>query len=644
MMVLQACSSGDATAPDSRVGAPSAPATAAPRQARITRLAPDTLTAGGTLVVEGEHLPAALADLRVTLGGVALPVRVASPTRLEATIPASAFPCGEVARQPLLLTLGTALVDTVVPLATATRLELAPGESASLLGPDGGRCVELAATATAARYVVAVVNTSTDVPSPAAFDLRGAGTGSLAGVRSTEQQTDTRGLRLSAAVGSASHQAVHPGATTAAHHTHVVRPGAAPVWPSRTGALQAVRTQPQPGDTIAMTALLNTCSTGRPVHARVVYVGTRALILEDIRAPRPGRLDESYARLGAEYDQLVHPLLVSQIGDPLAMNARMGGDGRVTMLFTPFVNDSAPGTAAYVSACNFYPRATFAGSNQDEVIYARVATAHETPDDWRRAIRSTIVHEAKHLASFAERLARGHEFEEPWLEEATARIAEELYARTFPGGGRFKGHTGFAGSVGCELRLCDDRPLIMWKHFSQLHTYLAGTDTLSPLGPAGRSDATHYASGWSLVRWILDAHVADEAHTLRTLVAGGFGRGLDALAAAAGRSREEIVLGWAVSNADGALGPSGRAEGERSWNTGDMWTGLATMLPGAFRAAPLAARQLSFGAFSLPAGQLAPLGVRYTVLEGQAGSGQRLSVAGERAGHDGVRVVLRRLE
>ena len=148
---------------------------------------------------------------------------------------------------------------------------------------------------------------------------------------------------------------------------------------SRSILPMAVRAERQVGDTVTMTALLNSCTQGQPVKARVVYAGTRALVLEDVNAPRAGRMDQSYRAIGAEFDTLVYPMLKRDVGDPLAMNDMMAGDGRVTMLFTRFVNDSAPGTAGYVSACNFHPRSTFAASNEDEVFYARTATLTETP-------------------------------------------------------------------------------------------------------------------------------------------------------------------------------------------------------------------------------------------------------------------------
>ena len=159
------------------------------------------------------------------------------------------------------------------------------------------------------------------------------------------------------------------------------------------------------GDVITMKALYNSYNAGRDVQARVVHSGSRALVLEEVAAPRSRTMDADHRAIGEEFDRVQYPLLRDNIGDPLAMNGAMNGDGRVTLLVKRFVNDSAAGTAGYVSACNFYLKSTFAVSNENEVFYARVATLNESPSDWRRAMRSTVMHEGKHLASFAERLA-----------------------------------------------------------------------------------------------------------------------------------------------------------------------------------------------------------------------------------------------
>ena len=139
------------------------------------------------------------------------------------------------------------------------------------------------------------------------------------------------------------------------------------------------------GDTVSMKALYGSCTAGRDIRARVVYAGAKSVVLEDVASPRAGTMDNEYRLMGDEFDRVQYPLLQAKIGDPLAMNAAMEGDGRVTMLFTRYVNDSLPGVAGYVSACNFYPKGTFAASNEDEVFYARVASPTESAADWRHA-------------------------------------------------------------------------------------------------------------------------------------------------------------------------------------------------------------------------------------------------------------------
>ncbi len=637
MVVLQACSGADATAPASSVIAVT-PAAAAPR---ITRFGPDTLTAGGTVVIEGVHLPNTVGDLQLLVGGVPLLVRAVSANRIEATIPATGFPCAAVTSMPVRLRIGTVTQDTVALVATTTRLALAPGQTATLLEAGQSRCIELAApkAGSHARYVVAVVNTNTDPSSTATLDLRGTGTGDMAGLMAAKPADATLSFSLPPetlprdALGLRSHT---DDAVGVPFHTTSITTSlsAKAAWSSAPKSLlRASESAVEVGDTVPMTALLNSCTTGKALKARVVYAGTKALILEDLATRRPKTLDPAYETLGKEYDQVVHPLLTSQIGNPLAMDETMGGDGRITMLFTPFVNDSAPGTAGYVSACNFYPRATFAGSNQNEVLYARVPSASETADDWRRAMRSTVVHEAKHLASFAERLSRNHAFEEAWLEEATARVAEELYSRTFPGGGEWKGRTGFAGSVACELLQCDDRPLIMWKHFAGLHGYLRAVDAMSPLAGAAAASSASYGSGWALVRWMTDRYASEESAWLKMLVRGGQGTGLRVLAQMTGRSDIELLADWSASMAldhsaadmsvEAAMSEGlQRMQGATpSWRVSDMMQGLAQLYPGAFEARPLNMRRQSFGTFRLPLSQLPGFASSYLTLEGtQAGS------------------------
>jgi len=643
--VLQACSGADAVAPISPAVTP-APAPVA-TIAKITRVLSDTAVAGAVLALEGEQLSAGSGQFKATLDGVELTVQAVSPTRLELVLPAGAFPCTAVRALPLRVTLPTTSFEAMVPLRVAQRFSLAVGESVSLLGAQATRCVELAANGTGAqggnaRYMVAVVNSSQGAAQGASFELRGVGTGALANVTSqvTSPTASVQGVRASVSAAQAPQETGMHGVLLQQEAQHAVAGGnavaawqrAAPRSTANSLAQRAalVTTALQVGDLTTVTAMAGSCASGRAVRARVVYAGTKALVLEDVAAPRAGAMDAEYRQLGAEFDNVVYPLLAEQVGDPLAMNSTMAGDGRVTMLFTRFVNDSLPGTAGYVSACNFYPRSTFAASNQDELFYARVAGANETPDEWRRTMRATVVHEAKHLASFAERLSRGATFEEPWLEEATARVAEELYARTFGGGG-FKEKVSFAASVGCELTQCDDRPLIMWKHFSGLHTWLRSVEQqpagqiTTGTGTALTASAANagYSSGWALVRWVLDQYAPSERVALRTLVAGRSGVGMAALSTVAQQPQASLMAAWALSlGVQGDVDTAG-AFATASWQWRDILGGMASMFPGAFSAQPLPMVQLSFGRFALPPRALSGT-ASYTALEGAAGGASQI--------------------
>jgi hypothetical protein len=246
-------------------------------------------------------------------------------------------------------------------------------------------------------------------------------------------------------------------------------------------------------------------------------------------------------------------------------------------------------------------------------------------------MRSTVIHEAKHLASFAERFARGTPFEESWLEESTARIAEELYSRTFDNGGAWKSNIGYA-SVRCEVTRCDARPLMMWKHFSVLHQYLRGVDTLTPIGAAASGDFTYYASGWSLVRWAADHYAANEGEWLKELVRGGQLTGLSNLAARTGRPAGEMLADWALANAvDDLPGFTPKRAGLTfpSWNTTDVMGGLAASYPSLFVASPLKARAMSFGSFSLPVTRLRAFSSSYFSFEGAQGGSQLVELRGE---------------
>ena len=636
-----------------------------PAKPTIESIFPDTLVPGAKIVISGANFALIPEAVELTVAGLKAMVTKVSGTRIEAILAsATAYPCSATGPQAVRISVAGQAGILNTTFRSANRVALARGESQNLLDAQQVRCTELVQPASAqrAKYVIAVLNTSVTAATFSGFELRASGGGLMAGQVASAQTVGSNlnaaasGMR--AAVGAAMTQET---AEEQGHGDFLERQRAtvsqygSPVesWKrirTARGNSASLRATPSLGDTVSMKAIYSSCTVGRDVRARVVFVGARSIILEDVTAPRSGQMDAQYRAMGQEYDGVQYPLLKTNIGDPLAMDEALGGDGRVTMLFTRYVNDSLPGIQGYATACNFYPRATFPPSNEDEVFYARVAGSNEDPETWRRSMRSTVLHESKHLASFAERLSHNVPFEESWLEESTARIAEELYSRTFNGGGSWKGNSGYATSVRCEIYRCDDRPLMMWKHFSVLHAFFTGVDTLTPIGAAASGDFTFYASGWSLVRWATDHYATNESQWLKDLVRGGPATGLANLAQRTGHPVEEMLADWSLANAvdDRTTSKPARAQlSFPSWNMPDIMAGLAAVDPVRFRdATPLRIRAFSFGSVALPVAKLRAFSSSYFSFEGMQSGSQVFELRGENGGvlPGSLRVAIIRVE
>ncbi len=71
------------------------------------------------------------------------------------------------------------------------------------------------------------------------------------------------------------------------------------------------------------------CSSFDVVRARAVYVGTRAVVFEDVASPLAGTMDAAYASIGQEYDGTMRDLLREKQpgGQPVHSE---GGPGRMT--------------------------------------------------------------------------------------------------------------------------------------------------------------------------------------------------------------------------------------------------------------------------------------------------------------------------
>jgi hypothetical protein len=325
-----------------------------------------------------------------------------------------------------------------------------------------------------------------------------------------------------------------------------------------------------------------------------------------------------------------------------------------------------------VVSCDQYPSgAGNSASNFGEYFYAMVPTstaagyASGTLDSWFWSIRGTFIHETKHVASHAARVAGGAaSFEESWLEEGMARHSEELWAREAVYNVAWKANTGYGsaaapGSLYCDYRqtsapcLATDpaRPsLNMFRHFSGLYTFMDDPVAYSPFGPTAAGGSSFYATSWSLVRYALDRYGTTEAAFL-TAITGSSATGIDNLEAVAGVPIETLLGGWSLALfADDYPGLAGAGADidMPTWNFTDIFAGLNDDFSGSFPAAyplvPTAAAFGSFGPLSVPS--IVGGGVAYYQLTGTHTAPQllKLEAAGGGAPPATLRMAVARLE
>lgn len=593
----------------------------------VARATSDTLRPGVAVAIEGSGFTSGA--LSATVAGVAVTVSDLGATRLTVGVPAS-LPCAPPSLVRITLRrssgAGTDSATVTAPFDPAIARRVQPGEHVVLTDSLAVRCTRLDG---GGRYAVAILNTSTAAPGGVAVQLRGQGAATTASSRAqggTALSPPVRTARSLAALGAT-------GRADGEHGAHLERERArtaALVAPAPASARRrAVRALPAVGDVLTLNAMYYDCATPTAVRARVAAVGARAVVLEDVASAGAGSRDGQLREIADEFDRVMYPLVVTHFGDPLALDGALGGDGRVRVLFSPYVADSVPNTIGFVTGCNFSARSQLASSNEAAVFYARLPNAFETAAEWRRQLRSTLVHETKHLAAYAERFARAGSgaplLEETWLEEGTARVAEELYARQFSGA-TWKGNATFAPTVGCELTACDARPVAMSKHFNALAAYYARVDSLTPLGRVSAFDQSYYGSGWLLVRWAADRHAADEPTFFRALTTETTLTGIANLARRTGRSPSAMLGDWVLALAVDdrpAFTPRDPSLTIPSWNTRDVFRGMSVVNPFLVRTPfPLLERSVAAGAFVVDV----PLLRSYTAafVEIGAGAGAQL--------------------
>jgi hypothetical protein len=534
-----------------------------------------------------------------------------------------------------------ALQTVVDATAAACSQTTVPIGGVLTLGPSDPRCVVLGGTAQ--RYFVTVVNTAPTAGNTNAFRVRGAGagTGMTSGDVANARAVAASGLSAAARAmvdEAREHSEVHDQLLRANERVMEQMLRVSSNRSAITMRSQAVPVAPpNVGDTLNMRIpgnFSNLCSLSgaATIRARVVFVGQHGVMLEDVAAPVAGQIDTLYQRVGQEFDNTMWSILTTNFGSPLAMDPQTDNNERFYMLFSKFVNDmQGGGIAGFVSSSDFFSPSLCPSSNLAEVFYARVPIntntgfGSGTPGDWYRRTRTVMIHEVKHIVSFAERIKARMDANTPippgfndadrWLEESSAMLAEELWART-QYGYQAKANVNYASSVGCEVRPngstnptygnCGlNKPLAMFDHFILFYDYQSNVEGFTPIGAANSGDFTYYGSGWSFLRWVLDTYGVSEAALLTALTREYNLPGVRNIEERTGRTFTDLINDWAIAVALDDypnFTPLAARHQLVSWNSRDIFAGMSTDFSnqGFFtRPAPLQVRPASFGKFAI---------------------------------------------
>lgn len=637
----------------------------------ITGISPEVLRPGAEAEVYGKGFSLAARENVVDVNGVEATVLSAERNRLRIWIPyRDRFDCAPRREVAVSVTIGEERTSFEHELAVARAIELGRGEEVFLSGNELD-CLEIPEAS--GRYLVGVYNTATSATSASAFQLRG-----WDGMLAASEVDRGEALLIDVSPSRVIEPLVFRGpeeearALEEARHLDLLErdlrlfdelgPWRAPADRIVSSADYSPPDPPAVGTIIPFRvpdARSNAlCNNYTDIQARVVHVGPRTIVLEDVAAPLAGTADSLHILIAEELERDMLPIIEEYFGNPFAMVEKLGSDGRIRMVYSKLVNDA--GYGGFVFNGDQRDPSQCASSSMAPTFYATVPLVEgsgysaNTRDRWYRRVRATVIHEVKHIAAHAEWLANDGVREVSWLEESTARLSQELWGRKVYGYTQGQ-NVGYDPALRCEEQGAaragcpEDTPRIMLGTFNGLYGFLNVMRMRSPLGRTQDSDASFYNSGWSLVRWAVDHSGRPEKEFLRALTQERRLTGVMNLQDKTGINFSDMIPFWALSfYLDDHPDLETRTEfTQPSWNLRDVVAGMNEDYPSSIRRkVPIEPPNISLGGFIRSVPELRGASADIFILRGEARGSQMLTLQGESGGPrpTNLRIVVVRVE
>lgn len=569
----------------------------------ISAISPATLSSGSTATFAGSGFDGSPGATTVTIGGSPAAVVSATGTQLVVTVPCVSSGAADVR----ISSPGAVSAQRSHPIANPQRT-VALGQALVLTGTASSACNELAATGSLARYLVVVFSSAISQNTLNAFEL--AGNSLVAALVApapiaVHAPLVTREALIEPDARVSRQERLHYAMLERNRQDYerlrgqlrALPPSARTALRAPTAAAVAV------GDmrNVFFTFTGGCNDTTRVMRAKAIRVGTRSIIWEDsanvLQSSADAPLADFYNRIGQIFDQEQYASVRRSFADPLLRDTLTDNDGKVAMMFSERLNGT--GAAAYVTSCDQFPSTVSKGSNFGQYFYGTVPTiagsnvnSTSYPDGWFYFMTRTVVHEVKHIAALSARVANNSPtFEQSWLEEGTARHAEEMWVRESMHHVLFKGNSGF-GLASSNGLYCDFHPLDatcnagdplrrpsygMRRQFNEIRNKLLEPWNWSPFGDGtGQTGSIFYQTTWSLVRYAADRYATSDTAFLRALT-NATTTGVTNLTAVAGASLDQLLGGWGLAlfadDYPGLVTPSVDLQ-FASWNLRDIYASL----------------------------------------------------------------------
>ncbi|HEX8671927.1 MAG TPA: IPT/TIG domain-containing protein [Longimicrobium sp.] len=616
---------------------------------QVTSVSPSPMVPGGTATITGINFDPTAANNVVNIGGTNVVPSAATATSLTVTVP-----CVLSGNVPVYATRASLRGAAKTAALLGNQRTVGIGQALILTNNAEVACNELTSAGGTARYIVSVFSASTSPSSNSPFQLVPDGEPAVAAAQAAAANVTLPGLY--AQVANAAQM------RTDERHEELLEKNriAYEELRSRNASMQnrarrnvvaAAQVEPPVTRTFRVSNInaASICSNFYVVSATRVYYNGKVAIYEDDATPDAFKsslnatMAANYQKIGNQFNSDMEPIIRNNFGDVLRRDAETDNNGVLVALFTPRINNSFSGVAGFVISCDQFantdtttyavggPYTGTAGangaSNFGQFFYAyQPVTAGSgysgnTADNWYRTIRSTFIHETKHVVSMAARTVHSAPLEASWLEEGTARHAEELWMRNAVDNVAWKANTGHGTGANPINTYCDFRPgfpecdanprrpaNIMQRHFSSMYTHMFGTNAriLSPFGATSSDTGNYwYAISWSLVRYSIDRYAASDAAFFSALIESS-DVGVTNLTNRVGVPIDQLLGGWSLALAAddhplmaGAASPDIQMP---TWNFRSIYAGFNADIPGTYSLAyPLVPTALAFGAFSTPA-------------------------------------------